>query len=64
MADTLPAPPVPLEWAKDVARKDYVGGCHCGRFRYQITHPVFDHGEWKVVSCNCSLCLANGRLNM
>ena len=56
----LPTP----KWPENATLKEYVGGCHCSKFRYKFTHPVFDGGEWKVVRCNCSLCQQSGRLNV
>lgn len=44
--------------------KEYDGGCHCKRFRYRFTHPVFEKGEFDVVSCNCSICSVKGMLSM
>jgi hypothetical protein len=38
------------------ARK-YVGSCHCGRVRYEVTADLS-----QVISCNCSMCQRAGHL--
>ncbi|KAF2118295.1 Mss4-like protein [Lophiotrema nucula] len=37
----------------------YTGGCHCGRFKYEVTcsPPLADS---EVFECNCSICSRNG----
>lgn len=35
--------------------KTYTGGCHCGKFRYEV-----ETGLEKAISCNCSHCHAKG----
>src|SRR5262249_23655053 len=35
--------------------RTYVGGCHCGRVRYEVTT---DPG--KAIACNCSKCAKDG----
>ncbi len=37
--------------------KTYIGGCHCGKVRYEVTTDLD-----KVVSCNCSHCSKRGML--
>lgn len=37
--------------------KKYTGGCHCGRFRFEVTADLSD-----VISCNCSICQKRGLL--
>lgn len=38
--------------------KTYLGGCHCGRVRFQVT------GDLKsVTECNCSICVRKGYLH-
>lgn len=32
--------------------KTYNGHCHCGKFRFKITHPELK----KLNECNCSIC--------
>jgi hypothetical protein len=49
-------------WPKNPIMKEYVGGCHCRRFQYKFTHPVFENGGMDVVCCNCSLCQGQGKL--
>ena len=51
-------------WSDDGELVEYVGGCHCGKFRYKFRHPRFHEGEYEVVSCNCSWCKSVGKLNM
>jgi hypothetical protein len=37
----------------------YAGICHCGSVKYDvILSPPLP--QWKVVSCNCSICSRNG----
>jgi hypothetical protein len=39
----------------------YAAACHCGTVQYDITlSPPLE--QWKVVSCNCSICSRNGYL--
>jgi hypothetical protein len=40
-----------------MASKDYTGGCHCKRVRYEVTADLD-----KVMACNCSHCSAKGLL--
>ncbi|MDB5195066.1 MAG: Gfa-like protein [Parcubacteria group bacterium] len=35
--------------------KTYTGGCHCGKFRYEV-----DTDLEKVIECNCSHCHMKG----
>ena len=42
------------------AEKEYIGGCHCQKFRYKFTHEPFDHGEREVETCSCSICVHKG----
>jgi len=37
--------------------KTYLGGCHCGKVRYEVTTDLA-----KVLSCNCSHCSKKGLL--
>ncbi|KAJ4369147.1 hypothetical protein N0V83_006231 [Neocucurbitaria cava] len=39
----------------------YPASCHCGTIQYSVllSPPL---PEWKVVSCNCSICSRNGYL--
>jgi hypothetical protein len=37
--------------------KTYVGGCHCGRVRYEVTADVS-----QVWECNCSFCSRRAHL--
>jgi hypothetical protein len=39
----------------------YEASCHCGTVQYDVTlSPPL--AQWKVVSCNCSICSRNGYL--
>ena len=40
--------------------KEYVGGCHCGKVRYEVTLDI----TAPVISCNCSMCGRSGTLLM
>lgn len=37
--------------------KTYVGSCHCGNVRYEVTAQL-----QQLVSCNCSICTKTGTL--
>ena len=37
--------------------KTYIGGCHCGRVRYEVTSDLA-----MVMECNCSHCSKRGML--
>jgi hypothetical protein len=38
----------------------HLGGCHCGRVRYEVTAPA----QMEVVDCNCSICSKTGYLHL
>lgn len=38
-------------------KKTYTGGCHCGKFRYEVETDLA-----KVIECNCSHCYMKGLL--
>jgi hypothetical protein len=38
-------------------KKNYVGGCHCGKVRYEVNIDLT-----QVIACNCSLCSRTGWL--
>lgn len=40
--------------------KEYVGGCHCKRFRYTFPHVPFEDGQFELHYCNCSYCDTKG----
>jgi len=40
-----------------VEPKTYVGSCHCGKVRFEVTTDLA-----RVMSCNCSLCSRAGYL--
>ena len=40
--------------------KTHVGGCHCGRVRFEVTAP----SEVQVSECNCSICSSAGYLHL
>ncbi|EKM55088.1 uncharacterized protein PHACADRAFT_255459 [Phanerochaete carnosa HHB-10118-sp] len=42
--------------------KEYVGGCHCKKFRYKFYWRSFDDGTHAVSDCNCSICVMKGLL--
>ncbi|KIP11272.1 hypothetical protein PHLGIDRAFT_140355 [Phlebiopsis gigantea 11061_1 CR5-6] len=64
MTGTAATLEVPSDWPKDVEIKEYKGGCHCARFRFKFSHPAFENGEVKVMSCNCSICTQHGLLHI
>lgn len=35
----------------------HLGGCHCGKVRYEVEMNIE-----KAISCNCSICLKRGSL--
>lgn len=53
------APPLPQ--SDENNRQIYNASCHCGAVQYDVdlSPPL---REWKVVSCNCSICSRNGYL--
>jgi hypothetical protein len=40
--------------------RTHVGGCHCGRVRFEVTAPE----NVEVVECDCSMCNASGFLHL
>lgn len=42
--------------------KEYVGGCHCKKFRFKFYWRPFDDGSHEVGACNCSICTVKGLL--
>ena len=38
----------------------HMGGCHCGRVRFEVTAPAAIH----VKECNCSMCSKSGYLHL
>jgi hypothetical protein len=38
--------------------RTHVGGCHCGRVRFEVQAPA----QIEVADCNCSLCRMSGYL--
>jgi hypothetical protein len=38
----------------------HVGGCHCGRVRFEVEAPA----HLKVSDCNCSICAKSGYLHL
>jgi hypothetical protein len=38
----------------------HVGGCHCGRVKFEVEAPA----EIDVVECNCSICSKTGFLHL
>ena len=47
-------------WPKNAEIKKYVGGCHCGKFRYEFEFPSLDTAP--VIQCNCTSCAQKGAL--
>jgi hypothetical protein len=37
--------------------KQYTGGCHCGRVRYEVKADL-----GRIISCNCSICSKKGSI--
>lgn len=53
--------PPPLPQFDEDNCQTYAASCHCGAVRYDVVlSPPLP--EWKVVSCNCSICSRNGYL--
>jgi hypothetical protein len=56
----------PVDWPSDAVLRRYTGGCHCGKYTYEVSHPLFgvksDDGEpiVPIVTCNCSICTHSG----
>lgn len=44
------------------AEKEYVGGCHCGKFRFKFTNAPFEDGAGNVDRCTCGFCTQKGAL--
>jgi hypothetical protein len=40
--------------------RTHVGGCHCGRVRFEVQAPA----QIEVADCNCSLCRMSGYLHL
>jgi hypothetical protein len=38
----------------------HLGGCHCGRVRFEVTAPA----QIEVADCNCSMCRMSGYLHL
>jgi hypothetical protein len=38
----------------------HVGGCHCGRVRFEVIAPA----DLEVTDCNCSICSKSGYLHL
>lgn len=38
----------------------HLGGCHCGRVRFEVTAPA----RLAVSECNCSICAKSGYLHL
>jgi hypothetical protein len=38
----------------------HLGGCHCGRVRFEVTAPA----HLDVVECDCSMCSTSGFLHL
>jgi hypothetical protein len=43
-----------------VATVKHVGGCHCGRVRFEVEAPA----RIEVAECNCSICAKVGYLHL
>ena len=46
--------------AEGAALIAHVGGCHCGRVRFEVDAPA----DIEAVDCNCSVCAASGYLHL
>lgn len=44
------------------AEKEYVGGCHCRKFRFKFTNAPFEDGAGTVDRCTCKFCAQKGAL--
>jgi len=38
----------------------HVGGCHCGRVRFEVVAPA----DLQVADCNCTICAKSGYLHL
>ena len=38
----------------------HIGGCHCGRVKFEVMAPA----EIKATECNCSICAKSGYLHL
>ena len=38
----------------------HLGGCHCGRVRFEVSAPA----HLEVLECDCSMCSASGFLHL
>lgn len=38
----------------------HLGGCHCGRVRFELDAPA----RLQVIDCNCSMCAKSGYLHL
>lgn len=55
-------PLFPKGWPKSSEVKKYNGGCHCGKFRYELEFPSLE--KTPVIQCDCSSCSQKGALMM
>ncbi|KAH6618809.1 Mss4-like protein [Boeremia exigua] len=57
--DNQATAPPPLPTFNPTNVQTYAASCHCGIVSYTVdlSPPL---SEWKVVSCNCSICQRNG----
>ena len=46
-------------WRYNPYMDTYVGGCHCGRIRFQVTADLAE-----VIECDCSICTKKGYLHL
>ncbi|KAI4957330.1 hypothetical protein J4E86_005804 [Alternaria arbusti] len=60
MTESSPTKP-PLPAFDPQNCQTYAASCHCGSVQYSVllSPPL---AQWKVVSCNCSICTRNGYL--
>lgn len=52
----------PNGWPKSAEIKKYVGGCHCGKFRYETEFPSLERAP--VIKCDCTSCSQKGSMVM
>lgn len=61
MTDSDPSPKTSLPAFDPNNAQTYRASCHCATVQYTVllSPPL---PEWKVISCNCSICTRNGYL--
>jgi hypothetical protein len=60
----------PTEWPSNAILQRHTGGCHCKKFTYEVSHPLYgqkaegDEPVIPVTVCNCSICTHKGGMYM